>query len=176
MLGLSQKEIAKLIGVSRSQLSMYEIGKRDLPLEAVKTLGSIVLFCQENKFNRRINRFLEIEHQNVIDWLQLEYNKQNHKRNFLERRKLALENQRLKDFKAFEVLHYLEQFPDNIVFADLVLDIKERLNKNFINNSLNNIMELQLQIETIEMLKSILEEKLKFHKKQLSIKQIDNSK
>ncbi len=38
-LGITQLELAMLLGVSRSQFSMFELGKRDLPLHAMQLLG-----------------------------------------------------------------------------------------------------------------------------------------
>lgn len=41
-LGLTQQEIAMVLGVTRSQWSLYELGKRDLPLEASKLLAKML--------------------------------------------------------------------------------------------------------------------------------------
>ncbi len=42
LLGLTQHETAMLLGVSRSLLSLYELGKRDLPLRATLLLAEIL--------------------------------------------------------------------------------------------------------------------------------------
>lgn len=44
--GLSQQDMALLLGISRGQLSMYEIGKRSLPLSALQKLASITQHLQ----------------------------------------------------------------------------------------------------------------------------------
>lgn len=46
LLGLSQQEAAMLLGVSRSQWSMYESGQRDLPLHAKELLGVLLAHMQ----------------------------------------------------------------------------------------------------------------------------------
>lgn len=42
LLGLSQQEVAMLLGVNRSQWSMFESGQRDLPLHAKQLLGEML--------------------------------------------------------------------------------------------------------------------------------------
>ena len=37
--GLTQKQIAKLIGISKSRYGHYEIGRRKLPVEIAKDIG-----------------------------------------------------------------------------------------------------------------------------------------
>lgn len=37
--GLTQKQIAKLIGISKSSYGHYEIGRRKLPVEIAKNIG-----------------------------------------------------------------------------------------------------------------------------------------
>ncbi|MBS7786620.1 hypothetical protein KIH23_04870 [Flavobacterium sp. CYK-55] len=46
MLGLTQQEIAMLLGVSRSQWAMHELGQRDLPLEAQQLLAEMLTALQ----------------------------------------------------------------------------------------------------------------------------------
>lgn len=43
LLGLKQLDIAMLLGISRSRWSVYEIGKRDLPLGAKQRLGELLM-------------------------------------------------------------------------------------------------------------------------------------
>ena len=47
-LGVTQENLALLLKVSRSQLSMYELGKRDLPVEAKKQLAEMLQHAQKN--------------------------------------------------------------------------------------------------------------------------------
>lgn len=46
LLGVSQQDVAMLLGVSRSQWSMFESGQRDLPLHAKQLLGEILTHLQ----------------------------------------------------------------------------------------------------------------------------------
>lgn len=49
LLGLQQKDIALLLGVSRAHWGMYEIGKRDLPLPAKQLLAEMLAHLQSTK-------------------------------------------------------------------------------------------------------------------------------
>ncbi len=49
LLGLNQHEIAELLGVSRSQYLMFEIGRRDLPLAATQKLATLLVQVQSQK-------------------------------------------------------------------------------------------------------------------------------
>lgn len=46
LLGITQNDLAMLLGVSRSQCAMYELGQRDLPLHAKQLLAEILTYIQ----------------------------------------------------------------------------------------------------------------------------------
>jgi len=49
LLGISQKDLAVILGVTRSQVAMFETGKRDLPLKAKQTLTELIAYLKEKK-------------------------------------------------------------------------------------------------------------------------------
>ena len=49
LLGLTQQELAGLLGVSRSQLAMFETGKRGLPVKATELLAQLLTHAQDAK-------------------------------------------------------------------------------------------------------------------------------
>ena len=49
LLGIKQEDLAMILGVSRGQLSMYIIGKRNLPIEAKLILSELVAVFSNNK-------------------------------------------------------------------------------------------------------------------------------
>ena len=53
ILGLSQDELATLLAVTRSQISMYELGKRDLPASAKLKLAELIV----NAPNKNLRTF-----------------------------------------------------------------------------------------------------------------------
>jgi transcriptional regulator with XRE-family HTH domain len=48
-LGLSQEMMAQYLGVAKSQLSMHESGKRELPTAALTKLAALAVFFDQNK-------------------------------------------------------------------------------------------------------------------------------
>ena len=46
LLGIKQEDLAMILGVSRGQLSMYIIGKRNLPIEAKLILSELGLLSK----------------------------------------------------------------------------------------------------------------------------------
>ena len=48
-LGLSQEMMSIYLGLTRSQLSMYELGKRELPIGTQAKLADLAVFLEHNK-------------------------------------------------------------------------------------------------------------------------------
>lgn len=159
MLGLSQKEIAKLLGVSLSQWAMYEIGQRDIPLSGMKKIGEVLGYLQ-HAIPEKGEEFVVVEKQKEQQWVEQEYAIQSHKLELVHRNILSMEHQRTKCFQALTVLGYLEQFPDDISAKDLALDIRERVEENLSKNSSSKLQELYLKKESTELLKNKLAEKI----------------
>lgn len=53
MLGVSQEDIARLLKVTRSQLAMFETGKRDLPSEAKILLAHMLVHATQASLKRQ---------------------------------------------------------------------------------------------------------------------------
>ncbi len=49
LLGITQEEMALLLQVSRSQFSLYELGKRDLPVAALLKMAEMLTHVQNTK-------------------------------------------------------------------------------------------------------------------------------
>ncbi|WP_298140580.1 helix-turn-helix domain-containing protein [Flavobacterium sp.] len=58
LLGVTQEELALLLKVTRSQLSMYELGKRDLPLAAKKQLTEMLQHVKETTLAEKVTNGL----------------------------------------------------------------------------------------------------------------------
>lgn len=48
LLGITQEELAVLLNITRSQLSLFEIGKREIPTEAMTKLANMYLSINNN--------------------------------------------------------------------------------------------------------------------------------
>ncbi|UOK43667.1 MULTISPECIES: hypothetical protein [Flavobacterium] len=162
ILGLSQKEMAKLTGVSRSQWAMSEIGQREMPPGSSTIVADLLTWVHTSKSGtKEAEKIIEAEKKNHKKWLEKEYRAQQHKVILLERKIQTVEKMRKDCFAALGVVQYLELFPDNITFAALALDVKERIELSLSKNSLHHLEQLQLKKETTEMLKNKIGIKLK---------------
>ncbi|WP_309640757.1 helix-turn-helix transcriptional regulator [Flavobacterium sp.] len=56
LLGVTQQELAMLLGVSRSQCAMFETGKRDLPLTAKQLLAEMLAYVQSTESTAKTAR------------------------------------------------------------------------------------------------------------------------
>ena len=65
-LGLKQQELAQLLQVSRSQLSLYELGKRSLPIHAMEKLTIMLALAQKGKVKSEMKKSISNEEQNVL--------------------------------------------------------------------------------------------------------------
>ena len=52
LLGVSQEDLALLLNVTRSQLAMYELGKRDLPVAVKVKLATMLKLLQESAYQK----------------------------------------------------------------------------------------------------------------------------
>ena len=60
LLGISQRQIALLLQVPRAQWSMYELGKRNLPLKTKQLLAEMLVFLRvENKGPKVVQHLIE---------------------------------------------------------------------------------------------------------------------
>ena len=51
LLGMSQENLALILQVSRSQIAMYEVGKRSLPVDALEKLSTMLSIIQNKTFD-----------------------------------------------------------------------------------------------------------------------------
>jgi transcriptional regulator with XRE-family HTH domain len=161
-LGIKQEELAMLLKISKGQLAMFEIGKRDIPLTAKKQLTEILMGLQANK-SKLVNHhpILEEEKKKSHDWLMKEFNDLKFKEFQLERKIEKTQAVREDALKALEVVKYLESgdgFEDRFGMANFILiRIKNTLNKH----SLQHLEEMELKKESFKMLKLQLQKKIK---------------
>jgi transcriptional regulator with XRE-family HTH domain len=162
VLGLSQEEISILLGITRTQWSMYEIGKRDIPLAAKQQLATLLTSVKKKKsVSKESLTIAEAEKKKDKEWLKKEYITQQHKQLLLERKINVMKNIRSECFAALEVAIHLESEPENKLLAGLAINIKNRVKNTLIKNSSHRLQEMQLKKESAEMLKKVLEQKIK---------------
>lgn len=60
-LGLTQEMMALYLAVTKSQLSMHELDKRELPPAAMEKLAALAVFLEQNKTNEALESELQTE-------------------------------------------------------------------------------------------------------------------
>ena len=164
LLGLSQEEMAMLLGITESQWSMFKSGKRDIPLAAKQQLAALLSNTQQAKsVSPESIKIAEKEKKSQKKWLQQEYEAVHHKQQYLDRKISAMENSRVECFAALEVVHYLETQPENEFIVNLAESIKIRATNTLNKHSSSRLLEMKLKKDSFEMLKYSMEQKIKEH-------------
>lgn len=158
LLGLSQNDLATLLNVSRSQIAMYESGKRNLPIKAKEKLTEILL-----KFN---NETPEIKNDKAsVISKQYLFQKAILKNNYQQ---LSTERKIKKIEKKLKMLEYSKKVA--VILIKNEMEKKEsNIIKHLISKSDNNIiekhrtelLELEIKKEVLKYEEKILIEKLK---------------
>ena len=162
VLGITQEELAMLLSITRTQLAMYETNKRDIPLTSKEKLADILTTLHKNKsISKYSNSIIETEKKKVSEWLQKEFKDLEYKVVLLDRKIEKVMQVRKNAFKAFGVVQYLESKNDKHHEQRLANTIKKRVEKTLNKQNLQHLHELELKKENLEMLKLIIEKKLK---------------
>ena len=61
MLGLTQEEMAMVLGITKGQWSMYKSGQRDLPIESLQQFSTLLLGVQKEKTSKTAQDFIKQE-------------------------------------------------------------------------------------------------------------------
>lgn len=159
-LGVTQEKLALLLKVTRSQLSMYELGKRDLPVSAKKQLTELLLYVKEQSATKKETTKLmkeevllkksiveELLHTNVLQQIKVE--------RALERFEKKLQagqaSLNLIDFLEKKTAKKEKQ-------TDLLLEsMKTKSFKVVDQSNLAVVTKLQIQKEVLEAEKKVLE-------------------
>jgi transcriptional regulator with XRE-family HTH domain len=105
-LGISQEEAAMLLGVSRSQFSLFELGKRSLPTNAMVTYVEMWTYVQEQvKKKEGEDAHTVLDKEKVKMFIETELAETQYKQKFLQKKILAT---KAKFNKAQAALHLVE--------------------------------------------------------------------
>lgn len=160
LLGVKQETLSQIIGVSRSQLSLYEIGKRDLPTKAKLKLSVIL-----EEFNRKST----VSKNNTTD---LETTILNSKSIIEELKLINKENQLTIEKKINTIIakyessialqHFisiLENLNNNSDKKSIKL-LKQKINLQTDSNKLNTLLPLKIKLEVLKQEEKILQKYL----------------
>ena len=159
LLGITQEDLAALLKISRAQLSMYEIGKRELPSTAIIQLADILRYLQEDAPKSADTTSL-LKEQAIQKGKALEeMRKENHFKQLVVEKKLNILEKKYKaNLSAFQLTKYLEkQDTENGKLESHLLKTIERkalaeLNKN----GLAIITKYKIEKEVLEAEEKII--------------------
>ena len=158
-LGFKQQELAQLLQVSRSQLSLYELGKRSLPVHAMEKLTIMLALAQKGKVKSEIKKSISNEEQNVLKKILL---KNNHQQLLVERKIKALEKKQNALVTSKKLIAHLLKNEGKINKNELVVlkSIEVKLKKQEIEKYNTALLQLEIKKEVLVFEEKVLQKKL----------------
>jgi len=167
LLGIPLTDIAILLKTTRAQLSMFELGQRDIPTKSKILLTDILQFLQEEK-DISENHAAILNEESVQSKIALEtlLKRNKYQKFLLDKKYKAAEKKRRKAFTSLKLSEYLEKnVDDSDTFS---LDMHRIIRNGAISNLKKTnqalITELQIKKEVLQAEEKILLEHLKKEK------------
>ena len=152
ILGVTQEDLANLLKVTRTQLSMYELGKRDLPATAKEQLAKILQYMQEKQLKQDSTTMLmktQMLHQKKVLEHMLQTNQ--YKQLLLEKKKKAIEKKYYTNLSALQLMQFLEKehVKHEVRMAKLVKVIKNKATTEVEKNGLAVLTKFHIEKEVL---------------------------
>jgi transcriptional regulator with XRE-family HTH domain len=106
LLGLTQEQIAMMLGISRAHWGMYELGKRDLPLGPKERLAEMLLFLKTIEGTE--NRLRAPENKSELEQAARLLRENEYQRLTLEKKLAAAEEKRSAQIRLSLLTDFLE--------------------------------------------------------------------
>lgn len=159
ILGLTQEDMAMFLGVGMSQWNMFKSGKRHLPLEATLKLNALLQSVQKEKgVSDDARKFLAKEELETKKQLQGDEVKIEARLRRIKNEINIIENNRTESFAALQSADQLEKM--DVANEGLVLIIRKRALQTLEKYNRHSLEELQLKLESFEMMKKGIQEKI----------------
>ncbi len=157
--GLSQEELAQILNVSRSQLSLYELGKRNLPVEAIEKLVSLINAMQSTEPLRdalsKEETLQKFNQEKVLNQLVL---KNKHQQLITTKKIKSFENKQNQLFSIKKAIQILNNEKHNKSVLKTI-DIKTKNKILSINDE--NLLKLKIQNDVLQYEEKIIKKYLK---------------
>lgn len=162
LLGISQMEMAMLLKITRSQWSMYESGKRDLPLAAKVLLAEMLAHVQSAKATALKNPS-QLGQQETKEKLQASLKENQHQQTAMEKKVAALEKKQTAFASAQHSIDYLENHTDKkqTHMKDMSKVIQYRANKDRQLNGVPMLVTYQIKQKVLQYEEELLKAALK---------------
>ncbi|UOX34522.1 helix-turn-helix domain-containing protein [Flavobacterium sediminilitoris] len=125
-LGVSQSDLAIVLKVSKTQLAMYETGRRDLPSDVLLKLADMVIFVRKVK-NSSIETaaYLKEENKKMKRYLEGEILINKHRQLILEKKISRVEKKYEDNIAKLKFVAYLKKMNDKDSLIDAHLKLME---------------------------------------------------
>lgn len=154
LLGLTQEEMALLLGIHASRWSMFKSGKRSLPAEAAVSFAALMKGIQQKKErSKEAQQLMKAEQEHAKEKRRIEYLRVQAKLSQVEKELELLESRRAESFAALETAFFLERQQESTANQHFIQSIRSRALTTLKKQSLYKLEELQLEKENLEMLK-----------------------
>lgn len=156
LLGIEQEDIAIVLGISRSHLAMYGIGKRSLPLHAKEEFIKILQFFKNKQLeNKEMENFMRGEELYMRTIFEKEIQLNEYKIHVLGKKIKKTERLRNENLMALRLADYLDVQTDNARTAGMGKTIRSIAMEAFKrNNAL--LLKYVVRKETLEQQSKII--------------------
>lgn len=160
LLGLSQVNLALLLKVSRSQIAMYELGKRNLPLHAMEMLTIMLSHSQKETTKIEVKTSTTIEEQNFLKKLLL---KNSHQQLLVERKIRTLEKKQNILETSKKIISHLLKDNSNMKKSEIAIlkAIAVKSKSYDTQNYTIDLLQLELKKEVLVFEEKLLQKKMK---------------
>ncbi len=157
--GISQEELAIILKITRSQLAMFETGKRELPSTAIIQLAEMLRYLKEDASKSADTTSLlkaqTIQKEKTLE----ELKKENHFKQLVVEKKLnVLEKKHNASLSAFQLMKYLEKqdSKNGKLESHFLKNIEKKSLAELNKNGLAMITKCKIEKEVLEAEEKIL--------------------
>ena len=159
ILGISQENLANLLQVSRSQIAMYELGKRSLPVPAMEKLATMLTLLQDKSTKREVKKNNAVEEQNLLKKLLL---KNSHQQLIVERKIIAIEKKQKALATSKKLIAHLLKNESKMKKNELAIlkSIEVKSKNQDIENYAALLLHLEIKKEVLVFEEKLLRKKI----------------
>lgn len=164
LLGVTQLEMAMLLRINRTQWSMFELGKRDLPLAVKLQLADMVKHMKSREDHSEKQLLDSDEHKTrTIDKLELLLINNLKSQVLLDKKIARIEKKRTAAVNALHLLKHLESQGDKqpIGGPDLLIKMQKRAGTDLQPHALSTLAVHQLKQQVLQHEEKLLKDALK---------------
>lgn len=162
LLGLRQQDVAMLLQVHPTQWSMYESGKRDLPLHAKQLLAEILTHINTSTSTSKIQP--ETVKRQVTPQLLERLLRENEYQQLLFTRKIAVTKKKFDaQFKVMKVVAFLNGHPSQkgMNHKNMLESMAKKASNGLETKAVTALLAQELKLELLVLERKLLEKKLR---------------